>query len=169
MRDGRFSILRKMLGTSLGAALMMTSANAWAGSCTSGQETALNVKRLQTELMVAALSCGVRADYNSFVRKFQPELAAQGKVLQSLFSETYGGRGRQVLDTHVTSLANQASRGHMEDGRGYCARAAEAFAILSQDSGRATLVRLSSYGLTGGGLGEGPCRARSDLQQANNP
>src|SRR3546814_2674691 len=40
----------------------------------SAGDLSLAVRKLQTRLMVAALTCGARDEYNSFVSRYQPEL-----------------------------------------------------------------------------------------------
>ncbi|MEX2650046.1 MAG: hypothetical protein WD673_13635 [Alphaproteobacteria bacterium] len=83
-------------------------------------ETALQVRVLQTELMVAALSCQQQDPYNAFVTRFQPTLAVQGKALKGYFKRVYGGGSTAELDEFVTRLANEASLRVMRNLAGYC-------------------------------------------------
>jgi hypothetical protein len=79
------------------------------------EASAERVRVLQTELMVAALKCRGREDlglfekYNTFVRKFTPELVEHGKTLTGYFQRSYGNSYRQKMDKYITSLANTVS------------------------------------------------------------
>jgi hypothetical protein len=81
------------------------------------EQAALDVRYLQTELMVAALSCG-RPDfhqhYNVFVAKFGGSLKRHANVMKSYFSREYGAQGITQLDRYVTRLANEASLRSMQ-------------------------------------------------------
>jgi hypothetical protein len=63
---------------------------------------ALNVRALQTELMVGALACGERERYNAFIRARQPELVPYAETLQRM-------QGKRT-NAFVTRVANAASR-----------------------------------------------------------
>jgi hypothetical protein len=63
---------------------------------------ALNVRALQTELMVAALTCDEVARYNAFVESRQEELLPYAKRLRATF--------KRRTDTFVTKVANNCSR-----------------------------------------------------------
>ncbi len=81
------------------------------------EQTALDVRYLQTELMVAALSCGrpeFHNHYNVFVAKFGGSLKRHANVMKSYFSREYGAQGTTQLDRYVTRLANEASLRSMQ-------------------------------------------------------
>lgn len=81
---------------------------------------ALNVRALQTELMVAALSCGEAERYNAFVETRRDELLTYTKRLQ----DTFKGR----TNAFVTKLANNSAQ-NMD-----CSAAGRLFeALLSAD------------------------------------
>jgi hypothetical protein len=97
-------------------------------------ETALQVRVLQTELMVAALSCQQHDPYNAFVTRFQPSLAVQGKALKSYFKRVYGGGSTAELDQFVTRLANEASLRVMRNLGGFCTESKALFtAVMGAD------------------------------------
>lgn len=73
------------------------------------EQVALNSRVLQSELMVAALTCGERKRYNTFVRKFENQLVAYGRALRQYFKRAHGSNGRYEIDRFVTRLANDAS------------------------------------------------------------
>ena len=82
---------------------LLTADSAWADPCTDPvAQTALNTRALQTELMVAALSCGNRIHYNAFVIKYQGDLVKHGRSLQSFFQRKHGAAGRKNLNTFIT-------------------------------------------------------------------
>lgn len=108
------------------AALSLTfwlaAAPAIAAPCVSpSDETALNARFLQTELMVAALSCNEQARYNTFVTTFRGQIATQSASLRKLFKRVYGGSGKRQLNAYVTKLANDAAMRSAADGKQrYC-------------------------------------------------
>jgi hypothetical protein len=107
-----------------GLAVLVLVAPAAAGAapsaCVSTPEaSALDTRVLQTELMVAALACGFRDDYNGFVTKYRKTLGDQAKVLKGFFSR--GGRGGETgLNSFVTRLANDSSAVSMGDLGTFC-------------------------------------------------
>lgn len=81
------------------------------------EQAALDVRYLQTELMVAALSCGrteYHTYYNNFVSKFGNSLKRHSNVMKAYFTREYGAQGGKQLDTYVTRLANEASLRSMQ-------------------------------------------------------
>lgn len=75
-------------------------------------QTVMHVRRLQTQLMVGALSCGrprMQHNYNSFVSKFDRALKANGQQLKSYFVSRFGARGIAEMDAFLTKLSNELS------------------------------------------------------------
>lgn len=127
------SLLKRVLMAS-GIVLLMLAAvggplrTAHAATCASNREmAALNSRVLQTELMVAALTCGQRDSYNYFATQFRQPLTHHGKNLRALFQRTYGNAGTSRLNAFVTRLANDASQRSMMLRQGYCAYAVRLF------------------------------------------
>ncbi|MCF8500684.1 MAG: hypothetical protein K9H11_09480 [Rhodospirillum sp.] len=100
---------------------------------------ALNVRTLQSHLMVAGLSCGQSAQYNQFVGQYQKELVNHGQSLKAYFNRTYGGAGRRELNAYVTRMANEASRRSMVDRRAFCQESLTVFQTLESQA-QTTLV-----------------------------
>ena len=78
----------------------------------SSDQTVMHVRRLQTQLMVGALSCGqahMQTSYNNFVTKFDHALKANGAALKSYFTRTFGNRGINEMDSFLTKLSNELS------------------------------------------------------------
>lgn len=88
---------------------------------------ALNARVLQTELMVAALTCGEKARYNAFVMGFKSVLGDHGLSLRTMFARVHGSGGKRQLNGFVTKLANDASQGSLAARGGYCAGASALF------------------------------------------
>lgn len=103
-----------------------------AGNEQSPSKAIFHVRALQTELMIAGLSCQARANYNDFAIKFQSVLIKYGRALKSRFHQTHGkSKGEKKLNAYVTALANTTSSRHLSEGDKYCARAMTTFAQLS--------------------------------------
>ncbi len=118
--------MRLMLSLCIGGMLCAGSAQA---SCALPEESAaLNSRVLQTELMVAALSCGNREQYNDFVQRFHHVLKDHGDALRGYFMRTYGDEGEGELNAFITRLANQASNRSLERSEiEFCQKAAMIF------------------------------------------
>ncbi|MBI3453793.1 MAG: hypothetical protein HY057_13360 [Rhodospirillales bacterium] len=109
-----------------------TLGEAQARCLTKDERTAFQMRTLQTEMMVAALSCrnvpdrDFRPYYNSFVRKHGEWLASHSRVLQRYFQQQYGANGRYNMDKFTTALANETSQRSMADPA-YCERSESLF------------------------------------------
>ena len=82
------------------------------GYISAKEKEAIAFRYLQTELMVAALSCGreeYRSKYNTFILRYRPALRRNGRTLRVIFKRNYGASGKRRLDDYVTKLANEAS------------------------------------------------------------
>ena len=101
----------------LALAALPTAASPGTRPCLSGQEqAAVHVRLLQTELMMAGLSCGRTeyvSRYNLFVQKFRPQLVSHATALKDYFARRYGAGGTRQLDSFVTKVANAASQRSM--------------------------------------------------------
>jgi hypothetical protein len=106
---------------------------AHAADCVGAHERdSLTVRALQSRLMVAALSCGARADYNSFVTRYRPYLANHGYELRKYFRKLYGAGFNHAMNRYVTALANGASQVSIADRGGFCNDSRAAFSNLLQ-------------------------------------
>ena len=116
----------------------MTGATATAAElCNdSRQMAAFHVRQLQTDLMVASLSCRAETEYNAFVERFQPVLKVHGKTLKANFNKRFGSSAKAELNDYVTTLANLSSIDSISAGTQYCAQSRAAFeAILALEPG----------------------------------
>ncbi|MHA1564524.1 MAG: hypothetical protein ACTSX7_04350 [Alphaproteobacteria bacterium] len=80
----------------------------------------LNIRHLQSQLMVAALSCNLRPQYNATIGRFEAELIRHGRDLRHLFKRTYGKSSERELNRFVTAMANHASVSSLNSGAAYC-------------------------------------------------
>lgn len=101
--------------------------------CASPDEAeALRARVIQSDLMVAALSCGEHESYNRFVLKFGDELASRGKRLKAYFKRTFGARGERELNRFITRLANDSSSASIKDIEAFCTSSRGQFAQLTE-------------------------------------
>lgn len=120
---------RALLGAAAVAGLYGMSSPAMAEPLNQREQAALDVRYLQTELMVAALSCGNPAyhkQYNVFVGRFGKSLKTHANVLKSYFNRQYGKQGTKEMDSYVTRLANEASLRSMQQAT-FCQDSAALF------------------------------------------
>ncbi|MCC6920294.1 MAG: hypothetical protein IT548_13925 [Alphaproteobacteria bacterium] len=104
-------------------------------TCVSGaSETALQLRTVQTELMVGALSCGATPRYNEFVKANQPALMAGHTQLSKFFDKSRGGQ--RAMNAFITKLANDASIRSVQDIAKFCQESGWLYdAILSPKRG----------------------------------
>lgn len=95
------------------------------------ERDALNARALQTDLMVAALACDRRPDYNAFVLEHRGALAAHGRTMRAYFKRHYGRDGERLMNRFVTRLANDASSASNTDRALYCRVTSALFAGLA--------------------------------------
>ena len=128
-RIGKGALIAALVGT-----LVVPATSAQAVPCpatgaaqlTQG-DISIEVRRLQTNLMVAALSCGARADYNDFILTHRPSLQKYGKAIRAEFRRRYGKSGSKRLNRFITRLANEASARSNGDRDAFCANATALF------------------------------------------
>lgn len=114
----------RISSTGVLVALVVLSTPAAASQCVSTKdEVALQTRVVQSELMVAALSCEKSESYNSFVRMHQKQLMGAHKTLTAMFNREYGSAGPNQLNAFITRMANDASKRSLPDVRGFCSQA----------------------------------------------
>ena len=129
------------------ALAVLAAPTASLADCLSKDErSALQIRALQTELMVGALSCravvqeDMISEYNAFAKKHEQKLMASGKTLVGYFHRLYGSQSRPRHDAFITALANVYSRQSMI-APDYC----ETSAALLGDAARLDRRDLESY------------------------
>lgn len=138
MRANLPSILAMAL--TLSTVSIMTSTNSvQAFQPRDSRETdAVNVRILQSEMMVAALTCNMRNRYNTVVVRYQGELVTHGRVLKKMFRRDHGQSAQRELDGFVTQLANDASIRSIRGRETFCVNAQAMFSMIL--TGESTLA-----------------------------
>ena len=140
-------------------------------SISAKERASLELRLLQTELMVAALSCSAADRYNSFVTRFQPQLSDGGKTMQNLFKRVHGGQAFTRINSFVTQVANEASLRMVRDANQFCDETAamfEALAAGNSETLERTRVRYRCMPISGfaGCTIESATQVASDDEQA---
>ena len=139
--EGRQGVLRSvtagtvavaMFGTILGTGPAAAAMCQPTGAKSKG-EIAIEVRRLQTTLMVAALSCNARASYNEFMINYRPVLQKHGREIRREFQRRHGKAGGRHLNRFITRLANEASSWNNADQEGFCGNANAVFQRMSEE------------------------------------
>jgi hypothetical protein len=105
------------------AAAMLTAQQAAAAPCpTTTDQQAFDIEALKSELMVLATGCHDDAQYNAFIRKYQPDLMRTEDELNVYFKREFGRGGQQEHDSYITSLANAQSDSGVQLGSDFCPR-----------------------------------------------
>ena len=129
-----------------------------------GDLAALNARVLQTELMVAALSCDERQRYNNFITSYQSVLNSRSQALQGMFKRAHGAQGMNRLNAFVTKMANDSSQQVREKGSDYCTYAGELFdEVLATNPSE--LNRVTSKPWIVGRHGYRPCVLEASRKQ----
>jgi hypothetical protein len=128
------------------AASLFSAEIAVAEPCaTSVDQGAFDTAALKSELMVVALTCNKRDDYNSFVQRFRPDLAREERALDSWFGRAFGRRARQMHDDYITNLANSESQLGVRRGTLYCQEHAALFPTVLRLRGAEQLVNFAAH------------------------
>jgi len=85
-------------------------------------QAAFEVQALRSALMVLAMGCHDDARYNAFIRRYQPDLQANERMISAYFKQRYGRAGQTEHDRFVTELANAMSRQGSDLGGDFCPR-----------------------------------------------
>ena len=148
-RFARKSFFAALNGVVAAGVLLLSAGSANAQMCADrSARVALEMRVLQSELMVAALTCNQRPSYNAFVTTFKPYLKDQGRELRAYFAKTYGpAAGPQRLNNLVTRLANVASQNSLtQPTSAFCAQAKQRFdrVLGATPQGLAKLARANA-------------------------
>jgi hypothetical protein len=83
-------------------------------------QQALDVIGLKSTLMVSALTCDQRSDYDTFMTRFQPHILAEQHDVDAYFRQEHGRLFQRYEDTYITSLANVQSSAGIHEGTDFC-------------------------------------------------
>ncbi|WP_376093216.1 hypothetical protein ACE7GA_25110 [Roseomonas sp. CCTCC AB2023176] len=125
---------KRLLIAGLAAAALATPAFAQQACVQPAEQTAFQVRALQSQLMVAALTCApadniYAANYRQFLDRYKPQLEQAFRTMQGHYRRTAGAgnRGERALDQHVTTLANINNQDGTRQGSLFCRNAASLF------------------------------------------
>jgi hypothetical protein len=104
------------------------------------ERSVVEVASLRSELMVLATGCHRDDSYNSFIRKYQPDLVSNEKAVGELFKRRFGRRAQQEHDRFTTDLANGESSAGMHLGMDFCDRNGMIFSEVMALRGPAELA-----------------------------
>lgn len=125
------------------AAMLLPSIASAAGCVQPAEKIAFDIRALQSQLMVAALSCGQQDDYNAFVRKYQNEVATAFRNVAGHFRRTAGSQHQRELDQYITQLANGQSQMSIARGSFFCREQAPLFQAAMTATSPAELAQVS--------------------------
>lgn len=89
---------------------------------TEADQAVFEVEALKAELMVVGITCGAEERYNEFVRRYQPQLAANAQAFGQYFARTRGRAGQRANDAYITSLAQARGYEAQVLGSDFCPR-----------------------------------------------
>lgn len=111
--------------------------------------TALSVRMLQNDMMVAALACNWKPRYNSFAMTYSESLIKNGKALKQEFERVHGSGSRKELNRFITALANTASMRFATQGSSFCDAAGAVYdQLIAVQSGKSFERFAISYAAT---------------------
>ncbi len=84
------------------------------------EQAAIELRALQSRLMVGAVSCRQEDAYNAFVRRFQRDLGGAYNRAEGHFRRLHGGQGRTRFNQFDTNLANVQSEEGIRQGSFFC-------------------------------------------------
>lgn len=126
------------------SALVMFPVIASAQVCVQpAEKIGFDIRALQSQLMVAALSCNMQDDYNAFVRKYQTDVATAFRGVAGHFRRTAGAQHQRELDQYITQLANGQSQMSISRGSFFCREQAPLFQVAMTATSAADLARIS--------------------------
>lgn len=122
------------------------------------QSRSLAAKAVQTRLMVAALSCGLRDQYNAFVSKFDRELVGHNSALMDWHRQNYGSGADRAYHNLMTRIANEASADNISATRQFCRQAGETLSFYLTASSQSISAMLPTS-VTSRRYGIAACRS----------
>jgi len=97
-----------------------------AGCLSADDEAVVRMRVFRSDLVVAALSCNARTQYNRLVSLHQDELVRGGHALRNLFNRLHKNKAAREMDRFVTYLTNRASQRRLSTP-GYCKTMSQVF------------------------------------------
>lgn len=84
------------------------------------ERTAFDIRALQSQLMVVALSCQQQDDYNAFVTRFRSQLGDAHRGVTGYYQRASGRQAQRQMDQYITNLANNQMQVGITQGSHFC-------------------------------------------------
>lgn len=128
--------MRVLVAAIATSATLATWSPAEAACAQSREVAAFNVRALQSQLMVGALSCDLHDSYNQFVMRHRTELDASRRAIIGYFNRA--GGGERAFSSYDTELANTQSTASTRRGTLFCGEIRPVFSqVLGLPNGQA--------------------------------
>lgn len=127
------------------ACVIGLAAPAVAQSCMRPSEvSAIQLRALQSRLMVGAIACQQQDAYNVFVRRHQGELGGAYRTAEGHFRRAHGAQGQRRWNSTDTDIAAQQSLEHTRQGSFFCRDTTSFFQEVGALNSVGDLVRYSN-------------------------
>ncbi len=81
---------------------------------------AFEIEGLKSQLMVTALACKQQDKYNTFMSRYQPDVARVEQSLTAFFKRSYGKQSQKAYDEYITNLADVQEQDGLKAGTALC-------------------------------------------------
>lgn len=102
------------------AAVMAVPSLALATCLRPAERTAFDIRALQSQLMVVALSCQQHDSYNAFVTRFRSQLGEAHRGVTGYYQRASGRQAQREMDQYITNLANNQMQVGITQGSHFC-------------------------------------------------
>ena len=107
------------------------------------EKPGFDIRALQSQLMVLALTCSQTDEYNRFVTQNRGVLTGAYNDVQRHFRRVAGGAWQRQIDAYITNTANGHSQTGISQGSLFCSNQAQLFPQALAASSREQLAQLS--------------------------
>lgn len=118
--SGDSAMARKFMLLGGIAAVMAVPSLALATCLRPAERTAFDIRALQSQLMVVALSCQQQDSYNAFVTRFRGHLGDAHRGVTGYYQRASGRQAQRVMDQYITNLANNQMQVGITQGSHFC-------------------------------------------------
>jgi hypothetical protein len=163
---GGFRAMTRKTALLAGVAAALIGPGAAIAACLQpAEKTAFDVRALQSQLMVVALTCQQQDDYNNFVRRHMNELNNAQRGVTNYHRRVHGAQHQRQLDLYITNLANSQMQAGITRGSFFCREQAPLFQMAMQANTREELANLAVQREIPQPLGAEACPASPQRQQ----
>ncbi len=116
---------------------------AFASCIQPSEKPGFEIRALQSQLMVVALTCSREDDFNRFVLQNRGVLVGAYNDVQRHFRRVSGGAWQRQIDAYITNAANSHSQVGISQGSLFCSNQAQLFPAALAVNTREQLAQLS--------------------------